>query len=76
VVLPPLCTADGLAAQFVQVGYPAAGGRLGGVLAVDQGDDEFFSELTRASRDQVTGRSVLRGRAGMGPENGCERRGC
>ncbi|MGW7281645.1 cytochrome P450 [Streptomyces sp. NPDC054844] len=37
---------------------------------------ELFSELTRVSRDQVTGRSVLRGRAGVGPENGCERHGC
>jgi len=33
-------------------------------LAVRLGGDEFFSELTRVSRDQVTGRSVLRGRAG------------
>ncbi|MFJ8768978.1 diguanylate cyclase domain-containing protein [Streptomyces clavifer] len=46
-------------------GSRAAVGRLGG--------DEFFSELPRASRDQVRG---LRGRAGMRPENGCERRGC
>ncbi|GAA2426401.1 hypothetical protein GCM10010255_80890 [Streptomyces coeruleofuscus] len=38
-------------------------------------DGELFSELTRASRDQVTGRSALRG-TGVGPENGCERRGC
>jgi hypothetical protein len=47
-----------------------------GVCFNDRVPTEFFSELTRASRDQVTGRSVLRGRAGMGPENGCERRGC
>ncbi|UYQ66614.1 GGDEF domain-containing protein [Streptomyces peucetius] len=38
------------------VGPSGVAGRLGG--------DEFFSELPRVSRDQVRGRSVLRGRAG------------